>query len=248
MSGHNKWSTIKHKKGAADAKRGKIFSRISKEIIISVQIGGPDTKANAGLRTIIQNARSENMPKDKIDAAIKRGTGEIDDGARFEEVVYEAVGPAGVQFYIECLTDNRNRTAPELRHILSKVNGQLSAVAWNFDRKGVIAIAAEGVDEDDLLEKVLEAGGDDLSREGEEFQVVTEMGDLHTVSGALEEMGVEIQRAKLEMIPKTTQAVAGKDAEQVLKCLDLLDDCDDVQNVFSNFDIDEEELERLSAS
>ena len=249
MSGHSKWSTIKRKKGAADAKRGKIFSRIAKEISVAARIGGGDPTGNPRLRTILLAARGENMPKDNITRAIKKGTGEI-EGATYDEIRYEGYGPGGVAFIVDTLTDNKNRTVSEVRHILTKNGGSMAetnAVAWNFDQRGRIVIDAAGRDEDELFEKALEAGADDVSVSDGECEIMTEPADLHAVSAALEDMGLEAKEAKLTMLPKTTIDVDEKTAKQILRCMDMIEENEDVQDVYANFDVSDEVMAALSA-
>jgi YebC/PmpR family DNA-binding regulatory protein len=249
MSGHNKWSTIKHKKGAADAKRGKLFSKLIKEITIAARMGGGDADSNPRLRTAVNTARNANMPKENIERAIKRGTGEI-AGAQYEEVTYEGYGPGGVAVLVEALTDNKNRTVAEVRHIFDKYNGNLGetgCVAWMFDKKGIISLPQEGTDEDELMEVALDAGAQDVVREGASYEVHSEPADFEPVRKAIEEKGWTIELAEISMIPQTTVRLDGKKAEQMLKMMDALDDNDDLQKVYANFDISEDEMMRISA-
>ena len=249
MSGHNKWSTIKHKKGAVDAKRGKMFSKIIKEISIAARIGGGDSDGNPRLRTAVNAARAANMPKDNIDRAIKRGTGEI-EGVSYEEVIYEGYGPGGVAVLVEALTDNKNRTVAEIRHIFDKYNGNLGesgCVAWMFDKKGLMAISAAKLHEDEVMELALEAGAHDVQIEGDTFEITTELGDFEVVRKAVEDRGWKIEMAEITMIPQNTVKLEGKKAEQMLKMMDSLDDHDDLQRVFANFDISEDEMMKISA-
>ncbi len=249
MSGHNKWSTIKHKKGAADAKRGKLFSKLIKEITIAARMGGGDADSNPRLRTAVNTARNANMPKENIERAIKRGTGEI-AGAQYEEVTYEGYGPGGVAVLVEALTDNKNRTVAEVRHIFDKYNGNLGetgCVAWMFDKKGIISLPQEGTDEDELMEVALDAGAQDVVREGVSYEVHSEPADFEPVRKAIEEKGWTIELAEISMIPQTTVRLDGKKAEQMLKMMDALDDNDDLQKVYANFDISEDEMMRISA-
>lgn len=244
MSGHSKWSTIKRKKGAADAKRGKIFSRLAKEITVAARIGGGDPSANPRLRTVLLSARSQNMPKDNVERAIKKGTGEI-PGVTYEEVRYECYGPAGVALIVDVLTDNKNRTVAEIRHAVTKVGGSMAesgAVSWNFERKGVITVPKEGLTDDAVFEKAVEAGAEDVDTEGDMYEITTEATDLHAVCEALEEMKVTTDSAELTMIPKTTVKVEGSSVGQVLRLMETLEDHEDVQNVYANFDISEEEM------
>lgn len=249
MSGHNKWSTIKHKKGAADAKRGKIFSKLIKEISIAARVGGGDPDGNPRLRTAINAARAANMPKDNVDRAIKRGTGEI-AGVSYEEVIYEGYGPGGVAVLVEALTDNKNRTVAEIRHIFDKYNGNLGesgCVAWMFQKKGLIIIPAVQLHEDEVMELALEAGAQDVSREGDTYEITTEPSDFETVRKAMEDRGWKIEMAEITMVPQNNVKLEGKKAEQMLKMMDTLDDHDDLQKVFANFDISDEEMEKISA-
>ena len=249
MSGHNKWSTIKHKKGAADAKRSKLFSKLIKEITVSARMGGGDLEGNPRLRTAVNAARAANMPKDNISNAIKRGTGEI-AGVSYEEIVYEGYGPGGVAVMLEALTDNRNRTVSEVRHIFDKYNGSLGengCVAWMFDKKGMIVIPASGLDEDEVMELAIEAGASDVKKDDESFEITTEPADFETVRSACEEKGWNPELAEITMIPQNTVKLEGKHAEQMLKMMDVLDDHDDLQKVYANFDITEEQMMELSA-
>lgn len=249
MSGHNKWSTIKHKKGAADAKRGKMFSKLIKEITIAARMGGGDPEGNPRLRTATIAARAANMPKDNIERAIKRGTGEI-AGVSYEEIIYEGYGPGGVAVLVECLTDNKNRTVAEIRHIFDKYNGNLGesgCVAWMFDKKGVIEIIARDLDEDEVMEVALETGAQDVKKEGDTFEITTEPAEFETVRSAVEEKGWKVELAEITMIPQNTVKLEGKKAEQMLKMMDVLDDHDDLQKVYANFDISEEEMMKVSA-
>lgn len=249
MSGHNKWSTIKHKKGAADARRGKMFSRLIKEIVVAARMGGGDIEGNPRLRTAVLAARQANMPKENIERAIKRGTGEI-EGASYEEVTYEGYGPGGVAVLVEALTDNKNRTVAEIRHLFDRYNGNLGesgCVSWLFDKKGVVTIDAASVSEDEVVEVAAEAGAQDVRPEGDTFEIVTEPGDFDPVRKAVEEKGWKIEMAELTMIPQTTVRLEGKKAEQMLKLMDGLDDHEDLQRVYANFDISEEEMLRASA-
>lgn len=243
MSGHNKWSSIKHKKGAADAKRGKVFTRLIKEITVAARLGGGDATGNPRLRAAIAEAKSNNMPKDNIDRAIKKGTGEL-DGASFEEVVYEGYAPGGVAIMIEAMTDNTNRTTPEIRHILEKNGGNMGtpgSAAFLFDKKGHFTIERSVVGEDRLMEVVLEAGAEDLQTDDPEvFEVVTEPDNFEQVRAALENASIVTVEAKLGMVPKTSVALDEQKARQVLKLMEMLDDHDDVQNVWANFDIPDE--------
>jgi YebC/PmpR family DNA-binding regulatory protein len=248
MSGHSKWSTIKRKKAAADAKRGKIFSRLIKEITVAARDGGGETSMNARLRTAVENAKAQNMPADNIDRAIKRGTGEL-PGVNYVPVTYEAYGPGGVAIFIEALTDNEKRTVASVRHTLTKYGGNLGkdgSVAWMFDQKGQILIDASRFDEESVFLPAIEAGAEDVISDGDYYRVMTSFVDLHAVQEALRVAGVESEEAELTMIAKSAVAVEGGDAERLLKLLDALEDDDDIQRVAANFDIDEEILARAS--
>ncbi len=247
MSGHNKWSTIKHKKGAADAKRGKLFTKLIKEITIAARMGGGDQGGNPRLRSAITAARGANMPNDTIDRAIKRGTGEL-EGVEYEEISYEGYGPGGAAVLVEAMTDNRNRTVSEVRHLFSKYNGNLGengCVAWMFTKLGVIVVPKESIGEEQLMEQALEAGAEDVADEGEVFEVHCPPNDVDTVAETLREAGVSVESAQAQMIPQNTIKLEGRDAEVMLKLFELLEDHDDVQHVWSNFDIDDEVMEKL---
>ncbi len=249
MSGHSKWSTIKRKKGAADAKRGKIFTKLIREIIVSARMGGGDINANPRLRTAVMAARAENMPKENIERAIKKGTGEL-EGTTYEEYTYEGYGPGGVAMMLEVLTDNKNRTVADIRHIFSKHNGSLGeggCVSWMFEKKGLILIDKKGVDEDRLMEVALDAGALDVKDNGKEFEVTSTPAGFEALKKALEGAGFKWSYAEVTMVPQTTVRLSGKDAEQMLKLMEGLEDSDDVQKVYANFDIADEEMERLSA-
>jgi YebC/PmpR family DNA-binding regulatory protein len=249
MSGHNKWSTIKHKKGAADAKRGKLFSKVIKEITIAARFGGGDPEGNPRLRTALNAARAANMPKDNVDRAIKRGTGEI-AGVNYEEVTYEGYGPGGVAVIVETLTDNKNRTVAEIRHIFEKYNGSLGesgCVSWIFNKQGVVEVEGANLDEDEVMEVALESGAQDVKKEGHSYEITTEPADFEAVRSAVEAKGWKIELAEITMIPQNTVKLGGKKAEQMLKMMDALDDNEDMQKVFANFDISEEEMLRMSA-
>jgi len=249
MSGHSKWSTIKRKKGAADAKRGKIFTKIIKEIIIAARSGGGDINSNPRLRTAVLAAKAENMPRDNIDRAIKKGTGEL-EGVNYEEFTYEGYGPGGVAMLLEVLTDNKNRTVAEVRHIFSKQNGNLGeagCVSWMFEKKGLISVDKAGADEDRLIEVALDAGALDVKDTGKEFDVTTPPDTFEVVKKKLETTGFKSTYGEVTMVPQTTVRLSGKEAEQMLKLMEGLEDSDDVQKVYANFDIADEEMERLSA-
>jgi len=250
VSGHSKWSTIKHKKGAADAKRGKLFSKLTRAIIVAAREGGPDPGANLALQNAIEKARSYSMPKDNIDRAIAKGSGADTDGSSYETVVYEGYGPSGVAVIVEALTDNRNRTAGEVRHLFAKNDGNLGtsgAVAWLFERRGVVLVAADGADEDELTLAAAEGGADDVSLDGSSYQVLCAPESLHEVREAIEAAGFTVDNAELTMLPKTTVEVVDEaDAKKVLRLIDQLEDNDDVQDVFANFDIPERVLEAVA--
>jgi YebC/PmpR family DNA-binding regulatory protein len=251
VSGHSKWSTIKHKKGAADAKRGKLFSKLSRSIMVAAKEGGADPATNLALQNAIDKARSYSMPKDNIERAIAKGSGEGADGATFETVVYEGYGPEGVAVIVEALTDNRNRTASDVRHLFSKHGGNLGAtgaVAWQFERRGIILIAADGVDEDDLVLAAAEAGADDVERDGDLLEVSSAPDLLAIVREALEGAGFTIESAELSMIPKVTVAIGEEStAKQVVRLVEGLEDNDDVQDVYANFDIPDAVLEAVAS-
>ncbi len=241
MAGHSKWANIKHRKAAVDAKRGKIYTKLAREITVAAREGGGDPEFNPRLRTAIEKARKFNMPKENIERAIKRGTGEI-EGASYEEVTYEGYGPGGVAVIVKCLTDNRNRAASEVRHAFSKHGGNLGTsgcVSWMFERKGVIIVPGS-VDEDELMMAAIDAGAEDIKKEDGSFTVYTEPSELESVKEALKKSGIDIEDAKVDMIPQNTVRVEGETAVKVLKLLDALEDLDDVQEVYSNFDMPEE--------
>ena len=250
MSGHSKWSSIKHKKGAADAKRGKLFSKLSRAIIVAAREGGPDPDGNATLATAIQKARDNSMPKDNIERAIARGAGTGADGEAYEHVTYEGYGPNGVALFVEALTDNRNRTASDVRHIFTKNDGSLGesgSVAWLFERKGVVLVA-DSVDEEELTFAAADGGAEDVVREGSSFEVISSPDDLQTVRAALEGAGISYESADLTMLPKTTVPVEDESAaKKLLRLMDALEENDDVQDVYANFDIPERILETASA-
>lgn len=249
MSGHSKWSTIKRKKGALDQKRGKIFSKIAKEIMVAAKMGGGDASMNPRLRTVLLAARAANMPKDKVEQAIKKGTGEGADAVEYHEVRYEGYGPGGVALIIEVLTDNKNRTVGEVRHALTKNGGSMAengAVTWNFDQKGYILIPKSAGSEEEVFEKAIEAGADDMNPVADGYEIYTEPTSLHAVSDALEAMGIEAEEVKLTMLPKTLMEVDEKTARQVMRAIEMLEDNDDVQNVYTNFDMSEETAAALA--
>ena len=250
MSGHSKWSTIKHKKGAADAKRGQLFTKLSKAIIVAAKEGGPDPAGNLSLQNAIEKAKSYSMPKDTIERAIARGAGTDADAAAYETVVYEGYGPDGVAVLVEALTDNRNRTASDVRHLFTKNGGNLGttgAVAWLFERRGVVLVDAVGADEDELMLAAAEGGADDLERDGDVFQVSAPPEALTAVREAIEAAGFTVQSAELSMVPKTTVEVADESAaKKVVRLIEALEENDDVQDVWANFDIPEQVLEAVA--
>jgi YebC/PmpR family DNA-binding regulatory protein len=250
MSGHSKWSSIKHKKGAADKKRGQLFSKLARALIVAAREGGPDPAANLALANAIEKARSYSMPKDNIDRAVAKGSGADSDTSAFETVVYEGYGPSGVAVIVEALTDNRNRTASDVRHTFAKNDGNLGgsgAVAWLFERRGVLLVAADGVDEDELTLAAAEGGADDVTLDGSTYQVLSSPESLATVREAVEAAGFAVESSELTMLPKTTVEVADEgDAKKVLRLMDQLEDNDDVQDVFANFDSPERVLESVA--
>jgi YebC/PmpR family DNA-binding regulatory protein len=245
MSGHSKWHTIKHKKGAADAKRGKIFTRLIKELSVAARHGGGDPGMNPRLRTIIADAKAANMPRENIERAIRRGTGE-EPGVSYEEITYEGYGPGGVALMIESVTDNKNRTVGEIRHMLGKYNGNLAAensVAWMFTRKGQVFVEKDKADEEKLLNAVLEAGGDDMNDDGDTWEIMCAPETFEAVRDAVKALGVEPASAQVAMVPQNYVKLEGTDARTMLKLMEMLDDHDDVQRVWANFDIEEKEIE-----
>ncbi|MCL4510408.1 MAG: YebC/PmpR family DNA-binding transcriptional regulator [Bacteroidetes bacterium] len=248
MSGHNKWAKIKHKKAGTDAARGKVFSRIIKEITIAARNGGGDINGNPRLRLAVQNAKDANMPADNIKRAVQRGTGEL-PGTVYEELTYEGYGPAGVAIMIELVTDNKNRAVAEIRHILDRNNGKLAeagSVAWMFQKKGSIEVSKAGISEDDLLGIILEAGADDMKTEDDYYDIVTSAESFEAVKKAIEDKGLKISNASLQLQPQNTVRVEGKEAEQVLRLMEALEEHEDVQNVYANFDIDDSVLAQLN--
>ena len=243
MSGHSKWSSIKHKKGAADAKRGKIFTKLIKEITVAARMGGSgDPDANPRLRTAILAAKAENMPKDNIERGIKKGTGEL-EGVDYEENTYEGYGPGGAAVFLESLTDNKNRAVADIRHIFSKCGGNLGengCVAWMFDKKGYIVVKRSAIDEDSLMEVALEAGAEDVREDDSNFEVITAPEDFEAVKAAIDEKEIPCLDAEVTMLPQTATSLQGKEADQMIRLMDMLDDCEDVQKVYTNADIPEE--------
>ncbi len=245
MSGHSKWHTIKHKKGAADAKRGKAFTRLIKELTVAARAGGGDPDTNPRLRTIIADAKAQNMPADNIKRAIRRGTGE-EPGVSYEEAQYEAYGPGGAAVIMDVLTDNKNRTVGELRHLLTKHGGNLAetnAVAWMFTKRGYIVVPKDKADEDALMSAVIDAGGDDLRDDGENWEVLSSPDTFQGVLDAVKKLGIEPAAAEISMLPQNYLKLEGKQAQQMVKLMEALDDHDDVRHVWSNFDIEEKEIE-----
>lgn len=245
MSGHSKWHTIKHKKGAADAKRGKVFEKLAKEIAISARIGGGDMTSNARLRKAVTDARAASMPNEKIENAIKRGTGEI-EGVQYEEMTYEGYGPGGVAIYLECQTDNKNRTVAELRHLLGKLGGNLGesgSVSWMFAKKGYLIVDKEAKSRDEIEELAIEAGAEDVGDDADSWEVFTAPEDFETVREAFVAAGVEPASAQIEWVPSNYVTLAGSDAQKMIKLMEALDDHDDVQNVATNADIGGGEFE-----
>jgi YebC/PmpR family DNA-binding regulatory protein len=251
VSGHSKWSSIKHKKGAADAKRGKLFSKLSRAIIVAAKEGGGDPAGNLALANAIEKARSYSMPKENIERAVARGSGADADAQAFETVVYEGYGPSGVAVIVEALTDNRNRTASDVRHVFTKNDGNLGgsgAVAWLFERRGIVVVDAAGVDEDELTLAAAEGGADDVARDGTSFEVTSTPESLVAVREAIEAAGIPVASAELTMVPKTTVEVAEESAaKKILRLMDALEENDDVQDVYSNFDIPEQVLEAVAS-
>jgi YebC/PmpR family DNA-binding regulatory protein len=250
LSGHSKWSSIKHKKGAADAKRGQLFSKLSRAIIVAAKEGGGDPANNLALQNAIEKAKSYSMPRDNIDRAIAKGSGADADADAFETIVYEGYGPEGIAVIVEALTDNRNRTAADVRHLFAKHGGNLGtagAVAWQFDRRGVVVVSAEGVDEDELFLAAADGGADDIDRDGSVFQITSAPEQLAAVRGAVEEAGFTVDSAELQLVPKTTVSVDDETkARQVMRLIDALEENDDVQDVYANFDIPEQVLEAVA--
>ena len=245
MSGHSKWASIKHKKGAADAKRGKLFTRIIKELTVAARDVGGDPDTNPRLRTVIADAKAANMPADNIKRAIRRGTGE-EPGVSYEEVTYEAYGPGGAALLIECMTDNTNRAVGEIRHLLSKHNGNLgttNSVAWMFEKHGYIVVEKSGVDEETLMTAAIEAGADDFKDEGDSWEIISTPELIEGIRVAVTATGVQPMSAQIAMLPQNLVKLEGKQAQQMIKLMDVLEDQDDVQNLWSNFDNDAKEIE-----
>ncbi|MEO8604617.1 MAG: YebC/PmpR family DNA-binding transcriptional regulator [bacterium] len=250
MSGHSKWSTIKHKKAAKDAKRGKLFTKLIKEITVAAKMGGGDINANPRLRTAVTTARASSMPVDNIDRAIKKGTGEL-DGVTYDEITYEGYGPGGAAVLVMAMTDNRNRTVSEIRHMFGRFGGSMGeagCVGWMFSKRGVLSVDKKTADEERLMELALDAGADDVTDDGDAFSVTTAPDVFEKVKEALDKAGIATTSAEVSMVPSNTLMLTGTQAEQTLKLVEELEDHDDVQEVASNFDIPQEELERLSAA
>ena len=248
MSGHSKWSSIKHKKGAADAKRGKIFTKLIKEITVAARMGGGDPDGNPRLRSAIAAAKAENMPKENIERGIKKGTGEL-EGVNYEETNYEGYGPGGVAVLVDCLTDNKNRTVADVKHVFERNGGNLGepgCVAWIFEKKGLITLERDKVDEEQLFDLVLEAGAEDVSDDENQFEVITSPSDFESVKKAIDDAGLAYALAEVTMIPKNTVKLEGKKAQQMLNLMEALEDNDDVSNVYANFDIADDVLEAMS--
>jgi len=247
MSGHSKWSSIKHKKAATDAKRGKVFTKVIKEITVAARMGGGDIETNPRLRSAIQAAKTENMPKDNIERAIKKGTGEL-EGVSYEEIIYEGYGPGGAAVLVESLTDNKNRTVADIRSIFGKNGGNLGengCVAWMFDKKGYIVVESSAVDEDTLMETALEAGAEDIREDDSNYEVITEPGDFEAIKEAIDTASISYIDAEVTMLPQNTTNLAGKEAEQMVRLMEMLEDCDDVQKVYTNADIPEEIINNM---
>ncbi|MGA1863153.1 YebC/PmpR family DNA-binding transcriptional regulator [Deferribacter thermophilus] len=249
MAGHSKWANIKHRKAAQDAKKGKIFTKIARELMVAAKMGGSDPEMNPRLRVALEKARQANMPKENVERAIKKGTGEGNE-ANFEDVIYEGYGPGGVAILVQALTDNKNRTVAEVRSTLTKRGGSLGeagCVSWLFEKKGVIGIKKETIDEDELMNIVLEVGAEDLKVEDDMYEVVTEPTEYYKVKTALEEKGIKLEYAELTMRPKNTVKVEGENAKKLLNLIEALEDLDDVQEVYANFDIDDSVMEEMGA-
>lgn len=248
MSGHSKWHSIRHKKAKEDAKRGKIFTKLIRELQTAARIGGPDQEANPRLRQAVIAAKAANMPNDNIDRAIKKGAGS-DEADAYEEITFEGYGPAGVALLVATMTDNRKRTVAEIRHILDRHNGKMGetgCVSWMFEKHGLFVVDKEDSDEDSVMETAIDAGADDVRDNGVAWEVVTASADFEKVKDALDRAGIPVSMAEISMIPQTTVDLSGKEADQMIRLMEALEDHDDVQNVYANFDISEEEMEKLS--
>ena len=249
MSGHSKWATIKRQKGKADAARGKLFNRLIRELTIAARIGGSDPESNPRLRTAISAARAANMPNKNIESAVLKGSGQM-EGVAYEEVTFEGYGPGGVAVMIECMTDNRNRTVAEVRHVLTKYGGNLgqtNSVSWMFKSKGIIRVAKDSMAEDELMEVVLEAGAEDMSLDGEEYEIITTPDKFDPVREALEKFNIKPLSAELTKILENSVKVEGDNASRILKLMEAIDDLDDTQHVYANFDISDEDMEKLNS-
>ena len=247
MSGHSKWSTIKHKKGAADVKRGKIFTKLIKEITVAARMGGGDQDANPRLRHALNAAKAQNMPKDTFERAVKKGTGDL-EGVSYEEILYEGYGPGGVAVLVECLTDNKNRSIADVRYIFGKAGGNVGTdgcVAWMFDKKGLISVNKEDSDEETLMEVALEAGAEDIKDEGDVFEIITAPEDFDAVKEAVDTAEIKYEVAEITMLPQNMTAVEGKEAEQMIRFMEALDDCDDIQKFYTNADIPDEAFDAM---
>jgi len=248
MSGHSKWASIKHKKAAVDAKRGKLFTKLMKEITVAARDGGGDPETNPRLRTAVANAKAANMPNDTIERGIQKGTGQL-PGASYEEILYEGYGPQGVAIIVEVVTDNRNRSTSDLRHIFAKNGGNMGekgCVAWMFDKKGLIIVDKDKIDEDDLMMMALEAGAEDIKSEDDSFEITTALADFDSVKNAIQEAEIEMSLAELSMIPQTNVKLDGDEALQLMRLLGSLEEHDDVQNVYANFDIPDEIMDQAA--
>lgn len=248
MSGHSKWASIRHKKGAVDAKRGKIFSKLIKEITVAARLGGGDPEGNPRLRVAVQAAKAQNMPKDNIARAIKKGTGEL-AGTSYEEYNYEAYGPGGVALMMNCLTDNRNRTIADIKHIFERHGGNLGepgCVSWMFEKRGLVVFEKNSVEEEKLLDLALEAGAEDIKESETQFEVLTDPADFESIKKVFDDEGLSYSLAEISMIPQNTVKLEGRDAERVLSLLEALEENDDVSQVYANFDIPDEVMEALS--
>jgi YebC/PmpR family DNA-binding regulatory protein len=244
MSGHSKWHSIKHKKGATDAKRGKLFTKFIKEITVAARTGGGDPDANARLRKAVLDAKAGNMPNDTIDRAVRRGTG-AEDGVTYDEITYEGYGPGGVAMLIEAMTDNRNRTVAEIRHTFSKNGGNLGesgSVGWLFEKKGYIVVDKAAKPEEELFDIAIEAGADDVREDGDNFEIITSPENFESVQSAIKSAGIEPQMAEVSMVPQTYIKLEGSNAQQMLRLMEAMEDHDDVQKVYANFDIDEADM------
>ncbi len=245
MAGHSKWANIKHRKGAQDARRGKVFTKLIKEITVAARMGGGDPNANPRLRRALDAAKAVNMPKDNMDRAVKKGTGEL-EGVNYEESTYEGYGPGGAAVFVESLTDNKNRAVSEIRHCFSKCGGNMGSggcVAWMFDTKGYLVVEKSAADEDQLMEAALEAGAEDVREDGSNFEVISAPEDFEAVKAAIDAAGITHIAAEVTMLPQNTTSLAGKEAQQMIRLMDMLDNCDDVQKVYTNADIPDEMID-----